>query len=45
MQLGMEVGLAPSDFVLDGNQLGGKAPPNFRPISIEPNGWMDEGTS
>jgi len=37
--LGMEVGLSPGDFVLDGDpvpfpQKGGGALPNFRPISI-----------
>jgi len=40
MPLGMEVGLSPWDFVLDGDQLAlpkkGRSPlPNFRPISIE----------
>ena len=40
MALGMEVGLSPGDFVLDGDpaarpQKGGRGPlPNFRPISI-----------
>ena len=40
MPLGMEIGLGPVDFVLDGQpvhppQKGGGAPlPNFRPISI-----------
>jgi len=36
--LGMEVGLSPGDFVLDGDPVTfpqkGAAPPNFRPISI-----------
>jgi len=41
MQLGMEVGLAPSDFVLDGNQLGGKAPQIFDPFLLSQTaGWM-----
>jgi len=38
MSLGMEVGLGPSDFVLDGNPATlpkrGQNPPNFQPISI-----------
>ena len=38
MPLGMEVGLGPGDFVLDGHtappQKGGEPLPNFRPISI-----------
>jgi len=45
MPLGMEVGLGPGDFVLDGDpssppQKGDRAP-NFRPMSM-PNGWMDQ---
>ena len=37
MPLGMEVGLGPGDFVLDGYP----APPHkFRPM-LWPNGWMD----
>jgi len=46
MPLGMEVGLGPGDFVLDGDQLalpkkGGGAPvPNFQPISIVAK-WLD----
>jgi len=43
--LGMEVGLSPGDFVLDGDtvlppQQGAEPPPNFRPISIVPK-WLD----
>ena len=45
MPLGMEVGLSPSDFVLDGDP----APypkrvesPNFRPRLLWPNGCMDQ---
>jgi len=38
MPLGMEVGLRPGDFVLDGDPVTypktGGAPPNFRPTSI-----------
>jgi len=39
MPLGMEVGLGPADFVLDGNpaprpKKGGAATPNFWPVSI-----------
>jgi len=38
MPLGMEVGLSPGDFVLDGDPgpypKRGVAPPNFRPTSI-----------
>jgi len=38
MPLGMEVGLGPGDFVLDGHTApplkGGEPLPNFRPISI-----------
>jgi len=30
MSLGMEVGLVPGDFVLDGDR--GDSPPNFRPM-------------
>ena len=48
MSLGMDLGLGPGDFVLDGDPAippkgGGCAPPpNFRPMFIVPNGWMDE---
>ena len=44
----MEVGLSPGDFVLDGDpvfppqQRGWSPLPNFRPISIVPNGWMHQ---
>jgi len=50
MPLGMEVGLSPGDFVLDGDrahppsQKGGEArgrTPNFRPMFIVPNGFVD----
>ena len=39
MSLGMELGLDPGDFVLDGDpvappQRGGGGPPNFRPMFI-----------
>jgi len=41
MLLDTEVGLDPGDFVLD--VLGDKTPlPNFRPVSLWPNGWMDQ---
>jgi len=41
MQLSMEVGLAPSDFVLDGNQLGGKAPQILDPFLLsQMAGWI-----
>jgi len=45
MTLGMEVGLGPGHIVLDGDpallpKKGGRAP-NFRPILLWPNGWMD----
>ena len=48
MSLGMEVGLGPADFVLDGDpaplpKRGTEPPPIFRPICLlRPNGWMDE---
>ena len=39
MALGMEVGLSPGDFVLDGDP----APsPIFGPFLLWPNGWMHE---
>jgi len=46
MPLGMEVGLHPSDFVLDGDpaptpQKGGGAP-IFGPCPVWPNGWMEQ---
>jgi len=37
-EVGMEVGLRPGHFVSDG----GTAPPNFRPMSVVVNGWMDQ---
>ena len=46
MPLGMEVGLNPGHFVLDGDPAppprGGGRAPNFRPMSIGPNGCMDQ---
>jgi len=50
MPLGMEVGLSPADFVLDGDpapsQKGGGAPgaepPIFGPCLFWPNGWMHQ---
>jgi len=47
MKLGMQVGLSPGDFVLDGNpapppkKKGGTVAPNFRPMSIVVK-WLDE---
>ena len=46
ISLGMEVGLGPGDFALDGDpalppQKGNRAP-NFRSMFIGPNGWMDQ---
>ena len=40
MPLGMEIGLDPGDFVLDGDP----APPPqiFGPCLLWPNGWMDQ---
>jgi len=44
MSLGMEVGLGPDDFVLDGDPApapqkgGGAPPPNFRPMFIAAKG-------
>ena len=48
MPLGMEVGLGPGDFVLDGDPAPspkrGRSPlPNYRPIAVvAPNGWMHQ---
>ena len=48
MKLGMQVGLGPGDFVLDGDPAPlpkkGAEPPNFRPMFIvsTPYGWMDQ---
>ena len=45
MLLGMEVGLGPGDFVLDGDScpaLRGAEPPVFDQCLLYPNGWMDE---
>ena len=46
--LGMELGLSPGDFVLDGDtalspkKVAEPLPPNFWPMFIVANGWMDE---
>jgi len=47
MSLGMELGLGPGDFVLDGDpapppQKGEQSLPIFGPCLLWPNGWMDE---
>ena len=47
MKFGMQVGLGPGDFVLDGDpapppQKGGGALQIFGPCLLWPNGWMDE---
>jgi len=47
MQLGMELGLSPGDFVLDGDpaplyKKGAKPPQIFDPCLLWPNGWMDQ---
>jgi len=46
MPLGMEVGLGPVDFVLDGDPAprpkGHSPHPIFDPCLLWPNGWMDE---
>jgi len=47
MPLGIEVGLSPGDFVLDGDRgslpkNGAEPPSNFRPCLLWPNGWMDQ---
>ena len=46
MPLGVEVGLGPGDFVLDGDPAPlpkkGAEPPNFRTCLLWPNGWMGE---
>jgi len=45
MPFGTEAGLGLDHIVLDGNPAPPKrgiAAPNCRPISIEPNGWMDQ---
>jgi len=46
MPLGIEVGLGPGDFVLDGDPtfLPKKwaEPPIFGPCQLWPNGWMDQ---
>ena len=49
MPLGMEVCLGPGHIVLDGDParppLKGAQPPNFRPMSVVANGWMDQDAS
>jgi len=50
MALGMNVCLSPGDFVLDGDpapiaKKGTEPPPDFRPISLRPNGWMHQDTN
>jgi len=46
MPLGMEVGLSPGDFVLDGYPalipIKGRSPTIFGPCLLWPNGWMDQ---
>jgi len=49
MPLGLEVGLSPEDFVLDGDpapspeiQKGGGTPRIFGPFLLWLNGWMDQ---
>ena len=47
MLLGMEIGIGPCHFVLDGDpapppQKGTEHAPNFRPMFIVANGWMDQ---
>jgi len=46
MPLGMEVGLSPGDFALDGNPAPspkrGWSPQIFGPYLLWPNGWMDQ---
>jgi len=46
MPLGVEVGLSPGDFVLDGDPApypkGEEPHPIFGPRLLWPNGWMDE---
>ena len=51
MPLGMDVGLSPGDFVLDGDpvfpfQQRGRSPlPIFGPFILCPNGWMHQDTT
>jgi len=46
MPLGVEIGLGPGDFVLDGEPTPlpkkGAKPPIFGPCLLWPNGWMDQ---
>jgi len=47
MSLGMEIGLDPGDFVLDGDAAPpkmGHSLPNFVPCLLWPNGWMNQDT-
>jgi len=50
MQLGMEVGLGPGDFVLDRDpapppKKNGAQSPIFDSCLLCPNGWMDQGAT
>ena len=51
MSVGIEVGLGPGDFVLDGDpaplpKRGAEpAPQIFGPCLLRPNGWMDEAST
>jgi len=49
VNLDMEVGLSPGDFVLDGDPAPlpkkGAEPPIFGPCLLWPNGWMDRGAT
>ena len=44
MPLGTELGLGPGHIVLHGDPAPpkGAQSPNFRPITVVPNGWMDQ---
>jgi len=45
MKLGVQVGLSPGHYVLDGDSSpsqGGAEPPIFGPYLLQPNGWVDE---
>jgi len=45
-KVGMDVGLGPGDFVLDGDLAPlpkkGAEPPIFHPCQLWPKGWMDQ---
>ena len=48
MPLGMQAGLSPGDFVLDGDPAPlpkGVEPPIFSPRLLRPNGCMDQDTT